>query len=54
MNVYFPYSALISSLCNSVRDSISRHAYISESMVGAEMQTERTESTTPAIAELYY
>ncbi|MCM1164343.1 MAG: hypothetical protein NC339_08870 [Muribaculaceae bacterium] len=54
MQTYFPYSHIISNICNTIKQSISKHTYTVEWQI-FEKKTETTpKATTAAISELYY
>ncbi len=54
MQTYFPYSQIITSICNNIKQSISRHAYTSAWQVFDNKSEASSQSSQLAISELYY
>lgn len=54
MQTYFPYSQIISSFRNNLKQSVSRHAYTSAWQVFDGKSDSGTSSSQIAISEIYY
>ncbi len=54
MTTYFPYSEIISEICNKIEQTISRPAYTGDWQVAASEQQETSRPSLSNISELYY
>lgn len=54
MTTYFPYSALISEICNHIEKTISRPSYIGPWQVTGSDAADKPKPNYGTISELYY
>lgn len=54
MTTYFPYSEIISEICNHIEQTISRPAYTGDWQVADQEPVEIRKTHYEAISELYY
>lgn len=54
MTAYFPYSQIISEICNKIEKTINRHAYTGDWQVADSKPNESRKTSLTAISELYY
>lgn len=54
MNAYFPYSYIIANICNSVKQTLSRHAYRSDSEPCGDVHQTSSEAGYGLMTEIYY
>lgn len=54
MTTYFPYSEIISEICNRIEQTISRPAYTGDWHVAEQKPADIRKPSYAAISELYY
>lgn len=54
MTTYFPYSEIISEICNHIEQTVSRPAYTGDWQVAANEPKEISRANLSSISELYY
>ncbi|MCM1490997.1 MAG: hypothetical protein NC095_09255 [Muribaculum sp.] len=54
MTAYFPYSQIISEICNHIEQTINRPAYTGDWQVADQESKEIRKPSYSAISEIYY